>query len=105
VLVRSWLEWLIDDQALETLFCQTAQQQQTRELRRLHGQSDAGCDMRQVPSAGAALTVHRDRMTTTRQAFYAKLQRMEPGAGAAIVRHVASLADTVMAQWEVPTKS
>lgn len=27
VLVRSCLEWLINDQALETLFCQTAQQQ------------------------------------------------------------------------------
>jgi hypothetical protein len=38
-------------------------------------------------------------MTTTRQAFYAKLQRMEPGVGAAIVQHVAALTETVMAQW------
>jgi hypothetical protein len=32
VLVRSCLEWLVDDQALETLFCQTTQRQYTREL-------------------------------------------------------------------------
>lgn len=101
VLVRSCLEWLIDDQALEALFCQTAQQQYTRELTidfMVNLMLDVICGRH--PSAGAALTVHRDRMTTTRQAFYAKLQRMEPGVGAAIVRHVASLADTVMAQWD-----
>ena len=101
VLVRSCLEWLIDDQALEALFRQTAQQQYTRELTidfMVNLMLDVICGMH--ASAGAALTLHQDRMTTTRQAFYAKLQRMEAGVGAAIVKHVACLADTVMAQWD-----
>jgi Transposase DDE domain len=100
VLVRSCLEWLIDEPALETLFRQTAQRQYTRELTLdfiADTMLDVACGIH--PTASAALTAYEERMTTTRQAFYAKLQRMEPGVGEAIVQHVAALTETVMAQW------
>jgi hypothetical protein len=99
VLVRSCLEWLIDDGALGHLFEETAEQQYTRELTlgfMVDLMLDVACGIQ--PSAGAALKAYREQMNTSRQAFYGKLNRMEPAVSAAIVKHVADLADTIMEQ-------
>lgn len=102
VLVRSCLEWLIDDATLERLFEQTAEQQYTRELTlgfMVDLMLDVACGIQ--PSAGAALKAYREEMKASRQAFYGKLNRMEPAVSAAIVKHVADLAHTVIAQLPV----
>ncbi|HYD62657.1 MAG TPA: hypothetical protein VEC35_20040 [Noviherbaspirillum sp.] len=99
VLVRSCLEWLIDDAALGYLFEETAEQQYTRELTlgfMVDLMLDVACGIQ--PSAGAALKAYREEMNTSRQAFYGKLNRMEPAISAAIVKHVAHLADTIIEQ-------
>ena len=99
VLVRSCLEWLIDQASLEALFEQTAEEQYTRELTlsfMVDLMLDVACGI--APSASAALKAHRDGMTVSRQAFYGKLQRMEPAVSAAIVRRVAELANSIIEQ-------
>lgn len=93
VLVRACLEWLIDDTALRALFEATAEQQYTRELTlgfMVGLMLDVACGIQ--PSAGAALKAYREKMTTSRQAFYGKLNRMEPAVSAAIVKHGAQRA-------------
>lgn len=99
VLVRSCLEWLIDQASLEALFEQTAEEQYTRELT-LNFMADLMLDVACgiAPSASAALKAHRETMAVSRQAFYGKLQRMEPAVSAAVVRRVAELAENIIAQ-------
>ena len=99
VLVRSCLEWLIDDASLEHLFDETAEQQYTRELTlgfMVDLMLDVACGIQ--PSAGAALKAYREQMSASRQAFYGKLNRMEPAVSAAIVKHVADRANTIIEQ-------
>lgn len=99
VLVRSCLEWLIDDAALGYLFDETAEHQYTRELTlgfMVDLMLDVACGIQ--PSAGAALKAYREQMNASRQAFYGKLNRMEPVVSAAIVKHVAELADIIIEQ-------
>ncbi len=99
VMVRSCLEWLIDEQTMQRLFDEVAQGQYTRALTldfMVDTMLDVACGRH--PSAGAALAAYRDRMQVTRQAFYAKLNRMEPAVGEAIVAHVASLAHNVISE-------
>jgi DDE family transposase len=102
VLVRSCLEWLIDDASLERLFDETAEQQYTRELTlgfMVDLMLDVACGIQ--PSASAALKAYREQMNVSRQAFYGKLNRMEPAVSAAIVKHVADRANAIIEQLEV----
>lgn len=103
VLVRSCLEWLIDAKTLEQLFAQAADKQYTRELTlsfMVYLMLDVACGIH--PSAGAALTARREEIEVSRQAFYRKLSRMEPAVGAAIVKHIAALAEAVIGQLHGP---
>lgn len=98
VLVRSCLEWMLQQADLDTLFEQTAQQQYTRQITLdflVDLMLDVACGIQ--PSAHAALAVRREQITLSRQAFYAKLARMELPLSEAIVARFASLADTIMA--------
>lgn len=97
VLVRSCLEWLTDAELLKQLFAATAQEQYTRQLTldfMVYLMLDVACGIE--PSAGAALKTYRDDIDVSRQAFYGKLNRMEPKVSAAIVAHVAELAEAVI---------
>lgn len=97
VLVRSCLEWLADAELLKQLFDATAEAQYTRELTldfMVHLMLDVACGIE--PSAGAALKTYRDDISASRQAFYGKLNRMEPNVSAAIVAHVAERAESVI---------
>jgi Transposase DDE domain len=99
VLVRSCLEWLIDQAALEQLFEDTAEDQYTREITLtflVDLMLDVACGIQ--PSAGAALKARREMMDASRQAFYGKLKRMEPAISAAVVRRVAELAEAIIGQ-------
>lgn len=103
VLVRSCLEWLIDAKTLEQLFQDTADKQYTRDLTlgfMVYLMLDVACGIQS--SAGAALKAHREEIDVSRQAFYGKLNRMEPAVGAAIVKHIADLADTLIQQLHGP---
>jgi hypothetical protein len=97
VLVRSCLEWLTDAELLKQLFDATAEEQYTREITldfMANLMLDVACGIE--PSAGAALKTYRDEIDVSRQAFYGKLNRMEPNVSAAIVAHVAELAESVI---------
>lgn len=98
VLVRSCLEWLIDAEVLKQLFDAAAEEQYTREITLdclVNLMLDVACGIE--PSAGAALKTYRDEISVSRQAFYGKLNRMEPNVSAAVVTHVAELAESVIA--------
>ena len=97
VLVRSCLEWLIDAELLKQLFEATAEEQYTRDITldfMVNLMLDVACGIE--PSAGAALKTYGDEVHTSRQAFYGKLNRMEPNVSAAIVAHLADLAASVI---------
>ena len=103
VLTRSCLEWLFDAKALNQLFEETADKQYTRELTLeflAYVMLDVVCGIH--ASAGAALKAHREHIDVSRQAFYAKLGRMEPAVSAAIVAHIAQRAEAVIAQMHGP---
>ena len=91
VLVRGLMEWLLEHQALEQLFLEQADDQYTRELTihtliSLMIQVSAGLR----PSLHAAYKADQatptPTVTTSFQAVYAKLGRMNPNATAALVR-------------------
>lgn len=91
VLVRGLMEWFLDDAALERIFHEHAADQYTRELTMaalvgLMTQVSAGLR----PSVYAAYKADRATPTptisTTYQAVYGKLGRMNPEATAALVR-------------------
>jgi hypothetical protein len=97
VLVRSCLEWLVAQADLNTLFNQTAQDQYTLELTLdflVDLMLDVACGIQ--PSAHAALRTRRAQIDISRQAFYAKLARMELPISAAVVERLADLAEVVM---------
>jgi len=97
VLVRACLEWMMVQADLETLFAQVAQAQYTRELTidAVAGLLlDVACGLH--PSAHAALAAQRDHIDISRQAFYAKLGRMELPVSEAIAARFAQLSQAVM---------
>ena len=101
VLVRCCLEWMLEQAKLETLFEQTAEQQYTRQLTLdflVDLMLDVACGIQ--PSAHAALKARHEQIDISRQAFYAKLQRMELPLSEAIVARFAELAAHLMAQWD-----
>lgn len=103
VLVRSCLEWMLAQANLEELFEQTARQQYTRELTLsvlVDLMLEVACGTQ--PSAHAALAARREQILVSRQAFYAKLQRMELPISEALVTRFAGLAGQIMGQWGRP---
>lgn len=99
VLVRSCLEWLMDDQTMQCLFEKCAKAQYTRKLTldfMMHTMLDVICGKH--ATAGAALAAHEEPMSVTKQAFYGKLSRMEPGVSEAVVAHIGALAQAVIAR-------
>jgi hypothetical protein len=100
VLVRSTLEWLLQQATLEQLFEDTAQDQYTWELT-LTFLVDLMLDVASgiQPSALKAFKARSDDVAISRQAFYAKLRRMEPAVSAAVVEQFATLAGRPLNYW------
>jgi hypothetical protein len=97
VLVRSALEWMLQQALLEQVFEQTAQDQYTRELTLtvlVDLMLDVACGIQ--PSALKAFNARPASLAVSRQALYGKLRRMEPAVSAAVVQRFAMLAEQVI---------
>ena len=97
VMVRSALEWLVDEIAIEQIFDKAAVSQYTRELTLSHLVDvllDVASGVR--PSARAAFRARELDRVVSASAFYAKLSRMESEVAVAIVRHTAERARMVI---------
>jgi IS4 transposase len=93
VMVRSALEWLVDDAVIDEIFETTAQSQYTRALTLAHLVDvflDVASGVR--PSPRAAFRARGLDRAVSAAAFYAKLSRMEPEVAAAVVAHTAARA-------------
>jgi hypothetical protein len=103
VLVRSVLEWMLQQAMLDRLFDTTAQEQYTRELTLTYlvdVMLDVACGIQ--PSALKAFHSRSQQMTVSRQARYAKLRRMEPPVSTAVVQHFSDLARHLLTQPGMP---
>ena len=90
VMTRIALDWIIDEPALDRIFDQAAGEQYTREWALAHFvgvMTDVACGFR--PSPRAAFLRRRLEEIASISGFYRKLNRMEPGIPAAVVRHAA----------------
>jgi IS4 transposase len=97
VMARAVLERLLDAPRIDGLFARTAQHQYTRELMF----SSLVQMMREVvlgvhPTVHAAYQAHREAIGVSTTALYNKLDRVEPGVSAALVRDAAELAEPVV---------
>jgi IS4 transposase len=98
VMVRSALEWLVDEVALDEIFEKAAVSQYTRELTLSHMVDvilDVASGVR--PSPRAAFRARGLDRAVSAAAFYGKLGRMEPAVAVAIVAHTAERAGAVVA--------
>lgn len=103
VLVRSALEWILQQAMLEELFDTTAQAQYTRELTLTYlvdVMLDVACGIE--PSALKAFHARSQQMVVSRQALYAKLRRMEPPVSEAVVQQFADVAKRLLGQPGMP---
>jgi Transposase DDE domain len=94
VMVRGVLEWMLDAGTLEKLFHDHAPEQYTRELTinalvRLMVQVAAGIRGTVHAAYKADQTLEQPTITTTYQAVYGKLGRLQPAVSEALVRHSA----------------
>jgi hypothetical protein len=97
VMARAVLERLLDAQRLDALFAHTAERQYTRELLfsslvQLMSEVVLGVH----PTVHAAYQSHKDTIGVSTTALYNKLDRVEPGVSAALVRDSAALAEPVV---------
>lgn len=97
VMARSVLERLLDAQRLDTLFARTATQQYTRELLfsslvQLMSEVVLGVQ----PSVHAAYQADKEAIGVSTTALYNKLDRVETGVAAELVRDSARLAEPVI---------
>jgi len=97
VMARAVLERLLDAPRIDTLFARTAQQQYTRELLfsslvQLMGEVVLGVH----PTVHAAYQANKDAIGVSTTALYNKLDRVETGVSAALVRDSAELAEPVV---------
>jgi len=97
VMARSVLERLLDADRIDTLFEHTATQQYTRELLfssvvQLMSEVVLGVQ----PSVHAAYQSHKEAIGVSTTALYNKLDRIETGVAAALVRDSARLAEPVI---------
>jgi hypothetical protein len=97
VMARAILERLLDAPRLDALFARTAQQQYTRELLfsslvQLMSEVVLGVH----PTVHAAYQANKDAIGVSTTALYNKLDRVETGVAAALVRDSAELAEPVV---------
>ena len=97
VMARAVLERLLDAQRLDALFARTAERQYTRELLfsslvQLMSEVVLGVH----PTVHAAYQANKDAIGVSTTALYNKLDRVEPGVSAALVRDSAALAEPVI---------
>ena len=97
VMARAVLERLLDAQRLDDLFARTARQQYTRELLfsslvQLMSEVVLGVH----PSVHAAYQANPEAIGVSTTALYNKLDRVETGVSAALVRDAAELAEPVI---------
>jgi Transposase DDE domain len=97
VMARTVLERLLDAPRIDALFARTAQQQYTRELLfsslvQLMSEVVLGVH----PTVHAAYQANKDAIGVSTTALYNKLDRVETGVAAALVRDSAELAEPVV---------
>jgi hypothetical protein len=97
VMARAVLERLLDAPRIDALFARTAQQQYTRELLfsslvQLMSEVVLGVH----PTVHAAYQAQKDTIGVSTTALYNKLDRVETGVSAALVRDSAALAEPVV---------
>jgi hypothetical protein len=97
VMARAVLERLLDAPRIDDLFARTAQQQYTRELLfsslvQLMSEVVLGVH----PTVQAASQAQKDTSGVSTTALYKKLDRVETGVSAALVRDSAALAEPVI---------
>jgi hypothetical protein len=97
VMARAILERLLDAPHLDALFARTAQQQYTRELLfsslvQLMSEVVLGVH----PTVHAAYQANKDAIGVSTTALYNKLDRVETGVAAALVRDSAELAEPMV---------
>jgi hypothetical protein len=102
VMVRGTLEWLLDEQTLERLFRKHAPEQYTRELTlgtlvSLLLQVSAGTRASVYAAYQADQALDEPAITTSYQALYGKLGRLNPEVGSAVVRHSADRCGQLLA--------
>jgi IS4 transposase len=102
VMVRGTLEWMLDEQTLEHLFQEHAPEQYTRELTigtlvRLLIQVSAGTRASVYAAYQADQAQDEPTITTSYQALYGKLGRLNPAVSAAVVRHSADRCGQLLA--------
>ena len=103
VLVRGTMEWLLEDAAMERLFHEHAPEQYTRELTiaalvGLLTQVSAGLRATVYAAYKADRAGPNSTISTSFQALYGKLGRINPDAGAALVRFSAERLQPVLDQ-------
>jgi hypothetical protein len=94
VMVRGILEWMLDEATLEKLFHEHAPEQYTRELTinalvRLVIQVAAGIRSSVFAAYKADQSLDEPTITTSYQAVYGKLARLQPAVSEAVVRYSA----------------
>jgi len=97
VMARAVLERLLDAQHLDALFARTAERQYTRELlfsSLVHLMSEVVLGVH--PTVHAAYQAQKDTIGVSTTALYNKLDRVETGVSAALVRDSARLAEPVV---------
>jgi hypothetical protein len=97
VMARAVLERLLDAQRLDALFARTAERQYTRELlfsSLVHLMSEVVLGVH--PTVHAAYQAQKDTLGVSTTALYNKLDRVETGVSAALVRDSARLAEPVV---------
>src|SRR5438128_841283 len=97
VMARAVLERLLDAQRIDALFARTAERQYTRELMfssliQLMSEVVLGVH----PNVHAAYQANKDAIGVSTTALYNKLDRVETGVSAALVRDSAELAEPVI---------
>jgi IS4 transposase len=97
VMARAVLERLLDAPRIDDLFARTAQHQYTRELMfsslvQLMSEVVLGVH----PTVHAAYQANQEAIGVSTSALYNKLDRVEPGVSAALVRDSAELAESVV---------
>jgi IS4 transposase len=97
VMARAVLERLLDAQRLDALFARTAERQYTRELlfsSLVQRMSEVVLGVH--PTVHAAYQAQKDALRVSTTALYTKLDRVETGVSAALVRDSAALAEPVV---------
>src|ERR1700676_2193018 len=97
VMARGLMERALASQGLDALFEKTAQRQYTRELlfsTVVDLMALVVCRVR--PSVNAAYQARKEEVGVTVRALYDKLECLEPGISAALVRHTAKRLEPII---------